>query len=153
MCRKESSAHEQMLIKPGRAFQTGEGSEKNPPTPTPPPNIPAGSFPQDNPGLCSMDKCPSVSRSESPLAGICLSESEKAAVLTLIREEVTALCPGLPLPGSSALPGSGAQRGETPQSTSRGSCVCCQQIITKEVEANEWKKKYEESRQEVLEMR
>ncbi|XP_053856818.1 transforming acidic coiled-coil-containing protein 1 isoform X2 [Vidua macroura] len=71
-----------------------------------------GIFP-DNPGLCSMDKCPSVSRSESPLAGICLSESEKAAVLTLIREE----------------------------------------IITKEIEANEWKKKYEESRQEVLEMR
>ncbi|NXO18111.1 TACC1 protein, partial [Oriolus oriolus] len=71
-----------------------------------------GIFP-DNPGLCSMEKCPSVSRSESPLAGICLSESEKAAVLTLIREE----------------------------------------IITKEIEANEWKKKYEESRQEVLEMR
>ncbi|NXT10771.1 TACC1 protein, partial [Prunella fulvescens] len=46
-----------------------------------------GIFP-DNPGLCSMDKCPSVGRSESPLAGICLSESEKAAVLTLIREEV-----------------------------------------------------------------
>ncbi|XP_062366567.1 transforming acidic coiled-coil-containing protein 1 [Cinclus cinclus] len=71
-----------------------------------------GIFP-DSPGLCPMDKCPSVSRSESPLAGICLSESEKAAVLTLIREE----------------------------------------IITKEIEANEWKKKYEESRQEVLEMR
>lgn len=27
------------------------------------------------------------------------------------------------------------------------------QIITKEIEANEWKKKYEETRQEVLEMR
>ncbi|NXF22000.1 TACC1 protein, partial [Rhodinocichla rosea] len=73
----------------------------------------SGQFPQDNPGLCSVDKCPSVSSSDSPLAGICLSESEKAAVLTLIREE----------------------------------------IITKEIEANEWKKKYEESRQEVLEMR
>ncbi|XP_042657517.1 transforming acidic coiled-coil-containing protein 1 isoform X2 [Tyto alba] len=75
-----------------------------------------GLFP-GNPGLCSMDKSPaavtSVSRSESPLDGICLSESEKTAVLTLIREE----------------------------------------IITKEIEANEWKKKYEESRQEVLEMR
>ncbi|XP_016159088.1 PREDICTED: transforming acidic coiled-coil-containing protein 1 [Ficedula albicollis] len=71
-----------------------------------------GIFP-DSPGLCSMDKCTSVSSSESPLAGICLSEPEKAAVLTLIREE----------------------------------------IITKEMEANEWKKKYEESRQEVLEMR
>ncbi|XP_059687548.1 transforming acidic coiled-coil-containing protein 1 [Gavia stellata] len=75
-----------------------------------------GIFP-GNPGLCSMDKAPaavtSVSRSESPLDGICLSESEKTAVLTLIREE----------------------------------------IITKEIEANEWKKKYEESRQEVLEMR
>ncbi|KAM7080707.1 transforming acidic coiled-coil-containing protein 1 [Ciconia maguari] len=75
-----------------------------------------GIFP-GNAGLCSMDKSPagvtSVSRSESPLDGICLSESEKTAVLTLIREE----------------------------------------IITKEIEANEWKKKYEESRQEVLEMR
>ncbi|XP_009707470.1 PREDICTED: transforming acidic coiled-coil-containing protein 1-like, partial [Cariama cristata] len=75
-----------------------------------------GIFPV-NPGLCSMDKSStaitSVSRSESPLDGICLSESEKTAVLTLIREE----------------------------------------IITKEIEANEWKKKYEESRQEVLEMR
>ncbi|NXX50732.1 TACC1 protein, partial [Tricholaema leucomelas] len=70
---------------------------------------------QGNPGLCSMDKSPVAitSRSESPLDSICLSEAEKAAVLTLIREE----------------------------------------IITKEIEANEWKKKYEESRQEVLEMR
>ncbi|XP_033621248.1 transforming acidic coiled-coil-containing protein 1 isoform X1 [Fukomys damarensis] len=51
--------------------------------------------------------------SESPLDGICLSESDKTAVLTLIREE----------------------------------------IITKEIEANEWKKKYKETRQEVLEMR
>uniref|UniRef100_A0A674I2U8 Transforming acidic coiled-coil containing protein 1 n=1 Tax=Terrapene triunguis TaxID=2587831 RepID=A0A674I2U8_9SAUR len=54
-----------------------------------------------------------ASGSESPLESICLSESDKTAVLTLIREE----------------------------------------IITKEIEANEWKKKYEESRQEVLEMR
>lgn len=70
-----------------------------------------------NPGLCSMEKSPtaitSVSRSDSPLDSICLSECEKTAVLTLIREE----------------------------------------IITKEIEASEWKKKYEESRQEVLEMR
>ncbi|XP_061205673.1 transforming acidic coiled-coil-containing protein 1 isoform X1 [Neopsephotus bourkii] len=67
-----------------------------------------------NPGLCSMDKPPSaITRSESPLDSICLSECEKTAVLTLIREE----------------------------------------IITKEIEASEWKKKYEESRQEVLEMR
>ncbi|KAM6234971.1 transforming acidic coiled-coil-containing protein 1 isoform 2-T2 [Porphyrio hochstetteri] len=76
----------------------------------------SGIFP-GNPGLCSMDKPPpaltSVSRSEGPLDSICLSESEKTAVLTLIREE----------------------------------------IITKEIEANEWKKKYEESHQEVLEMR
>ncbi|XP_054031485.1 transforming acidic coiled-coil-containing protein 1 isoform X2 [Dryobates pubescens] len=73
-----------------------------------------GIFP-GNPGLCSMDKSPVAitSRSESPLDSICLSESEKTAVLTLIREE----------------------------------------IITKEIEANEWKRKYEESRQEVLEMR
>ncbi|XP_037668839.1 transforming acidic coiled-coil-containing protein 1 isoform X3 [Choloepus didactylus] len=69
------------------------------------------------PGLFkpSMEKAPvSVTcGGESPLDGICLSESDKTAVLTLIREE----------------------------------------IITKEIEANEWKKKYEETRQEVLEMR
>lgn len=70
-----------------------------------------------HPGLCLADKPPpaitSGSRSDSPLDSICLNASEKAAVLTLIREE----------------------------------------IITKEIEANEWKKKYEESHQEVLEMR
>ncbi|XP_055972904.1 transforming acidic coiled-coil-containing protein 1 isoform X1 [Sorex fumeus] len=68
------------------------------------------------PGLPdSLEKAPvSVAcGGESPLDGICLSESDKTAVLTLIREE----------------------------------------IITKEIEANEWKKKYEETRQEVLEMR
>ncbi|XP_040897638.1 transforming acidic coiled-coil-containing protein 1-like isoform X2 [Toxotes jaculatrix] len=47
------------------------------------------------------------------LDSICISEAEKEAVLTLIREE----------------------------------------IITKEVEANDWKKKYEDCRQEVSEMR
>ncbi|XP_035022056.2 transforming acidic coiled-coil-containing protein 1 isoform X3 [Hippoglossus stenolepis] len=47
------------------------------------------------------------------LDSICISETEKQAVLTLIREE----------------------------------------IITKEVEANDWKKKYEDCRQEVNEMR
>ncbi|XP_012992296.1 transforming acidic coiled-coil-containing protein 1 isoform X2 [Esox lucius] len=47
------------------------------------------------------------------LDSICISEEEKTAVLTLIREE----------------------------------------IITKETEASDWKRKYEESRQEVMEMR
>ncbi|KAG7252846.1 hypothetical protein CRUP_010672, partial [Coryphaenoides rupestris] len=47
------------------------------------------------------------------LDSICISESEKQAVLTLIRDE----------------------------------------IITKEVQANDWKRKYEEGRQEVGEMR
>uniref|UniRef100_A0A8D0AI42 Transforming acidic coiled-coil-containing protein C-terminal domain-containing protein n=1 Tax=Sander lucioperca TaxID=283035 RepID=A0A8D0AI42_SANLU len=47
------------------------------------------------------------------LDSICISEAEKQAVLTLIREE----------------------------------------IITKETEANDWKKKYEDSRQQVSEMR
>lgn len=66
-----------------------------------PRSIPAGYFPpQGNPGLCSTDKSPpaatSVSRSESPLDGICLSEAEKTAVLTLIREEVTTGDPALP---------------------------------------------------------
>ncbi|XP_078522450.1 transforming acidic coiled-coil-containing protein 1 isoform X2 [Lissotriton helveticus] len=50
---------------------------------------------------------------ESPPDGISLSESDKTAVLTLIREE----------------------------------------IIVKEIEAKGWKQRYEESRQEVLEMR
>ncbi|KAL4635972.1 transforming acidic coiled-coil-containing protein 1-like [Arapaima gigas] len=62
------------------------------------------------------------SRKSTKLAGdggnpvldmICISEVDKAAVLTLIREE----------------------------------------IIAKEIEANEWKRKYEDSRQEVMEMR
>ncbi|XP_066506797.1 transforming acidic coiled-coil-containing protein 1 isoform X2 [Hoplias malabaricus] len=54
-----------------------------------------------------------VEKSSPSLDSIPLSEMDKAAVLTLIREE----------------------------------------IITKEIEANEWKKKYEESRVEVMEMR
>nr|XP_034994861.1 transforming acidic coiled-coil-containing protein 1 isoform X1 [Zootoca vivipara] len=62
----------------------------------------SGTAPQDTPGSA-----------ESPLDAICLSESDKMAVLTLIREE----------------------------------------IISKEIEANDWKWKYEGSRQEVLEMR
>ncbi|XP_053725956.1 transforming acidic coiled-coil-containing protein 1-like isoform X2 [Synchiropus splendidus] len=67
----------------------------------------------------SQDKLKSTAGSEMPKTGsqvldsICISEAEKQAVLTLIREE----------------------------------------IITKEVEVSDWKKKYEESRQEVSEMR
>ncbi|KAL7981385.1 hypothetical protein Chor_002281 [Crotalus horridus] len=76
-------------------------------------------FSQSNPELCSVEKAPGSTPAslregaESPLDAICLSESDKTAVLTLIREE----------------------------------------IISKEIEANEWKRKYEGSRQEVLEMR
>lgn len=48
---------------------------------------------QGHPELCLADKPPpaitSGSRSDSPLDSICLNASEKAAVLTLIREEVT----------------------------------------------------------------
>ncbi|XP_060765148.1 transforming acidic coiled-coil-containing protein 1 isoform X3 [Neoarius graeffei] len=55
----------------------------------------------------------SLEKTSPNLDSIALSEIDKAAVLTLIREE----------------------------------------IITKEIEANEWKRKYEESRMEVLEMR
>lgn len=117
-----------------------------------------------------MDKCPSVSRSESPLAGICLSESEKAAVLTLIREEVTAvsLFPGAAPCWTSSRgeqgqlcsaweggsdPLRGTARGNPVRTHPKGPVSAATQIITKEIEANEWKKKYEESRQEVLEMR
>ncbi|KAH0623109.1 hypothetical protein JD844_031081 [Phrynosoma platyrhinos] len=67
-----------------------------------------------NSELCALEKAPGptpagiIGGAESPLDAICLSESDKTAVLTLIREEI---------------------------------------------EANEWKRKYEGSRQEVLEMR
>ncbi|KAK2837329.1 hypothetical protein Q5P01_014541 [Channa striata] len=69
-----------------------------------------------------MDTCKLKSKTEGSemqktgsqvLDSICISEAEKQAVLTLIREE----------------------------------------IITKEVEVNDWKRKYEEGRQEVTEMR
>ncbi|XP_078235779.1 transforming acidic coiled-coil-containing protein 1 isoform X2 [Pogona vitticeps] len=69
--------------------------------------------------LCAVEKPPGMTTAgvkggaENPLDAICLSETDKMAVLTLIREE----------------------------------------IISKEIEANEWKRKYEGSRQEVLEMR
>lgn len=80
----------------GENTPNGGGRVKRKPTQRPSWIIP----PQGNPGLCSMDKPPatvtSVSRSESPLDGICLSESEKTAVLTLIREEVTAGDPVFP---------------------------------------------------------
>ncbi|XP_035418546.1 transforming acidic coiled-coil-containing protein 1 isoform X1 [Cygnus atratus] len=114
-----------------------------------------GAFP-GNPGLCLTDKSPvaitSGNRSESPLDGICLSASEKAAVLTLIREEVRPGSGPVPLPrwgGSRAGSGVRGAPGAWPQSL----VSAASQIITKEIEANEWKKKYEESRQEVLEMR
>uniref|UniRef100_A0A7M4DY28 Transforming acidic coiled-coil containing protein 1 n=1 Tax=Crocodylus porosus TaxID=8502 RepID=A0A7M4DY28_CROPO len=65
------------------------------------------------PALAAKLPFPPSEAGTNPLDSICLHESDKTAVLTLIREE----------------------------------------IIAKEIEANEWKKKYEESRQEVLEMR
>ncbi|XP_068616883.1 transforming acidic coiled-coil-containing protein 1-like [Brachionichthys hirsutus] len=64
--------------------------------------------PKNNSGESQMEKTGS-----QVLDSICISEAEKQAVLTLIREE----------------------------------------IVTKEVEANDWKRKFEESRQEVNEMR
>ncbi|XP_037403149.1 transforming acidic coiled-coil-containing protein 1 isoform X2 [Pygocentrus nattereri] len=67
-------------------------------------------------GLCkspALIGCEKTEKSSPGLDSIPLSEMDKAAVLTLIREE----------------------------------------IITKEIEANEWKRKYEESRMEVMEMR
>uniref|UniRef100_A0A672UA75 Transforming acidic coiled-coil containing protein 1 n=1 Tax=Strigops habroptila TaxID=2489341 RepID=A0A672UA75_STRHB len=69
--------------------------------------------PEDDLEYFECSNVPVPAGNDSPLDSICLSECEKTAVLTLIREE----------------------------------------IITKEIEASEWKKKYEESRQEVLEMR
>ncbi|XP_062995356.1 transforming acidic coiled-coil-containing protein 1 [Elgaria multicarinata webbii] len=92
----------------------GEGSEKDPPCSLAERSNPSDVLGQSEP--CSVEKSPGAGTrggAESPLDAICLSESDKMAVLTLIREE----------------------------------------IISKEIEANEWKRKYEGSRQEVLEMR
>lgn len=65
----------------------------------------------------------SGSKSDSPLDGICLSASEKAAVLTLIREEVR---PGAAPTRCHGTGGAGQAlgRGRT-RSTAPGSRVCC----------------------------
>lgn len=72
-----------------------------------------------------------------------LSEMDKAAVLTLIREEV------LLLPQAAV--------NLTMLTLLKLTCLLyvlfSNQIITKEIEVNEWKRKYEESRTEVFEMR
>lgn len=96
-----------------------------------------------------------MSSSESPdMAALSqdtvpLSEMDKAAVLTLIREEVQ----------------SWHTLNQTPLISLNLNLLKSQffrphfllpsaiQIITKEIEVNEWKRKYEESRAEVLEMR
>ncbi|XP_039625161.1 transforming acidic coiled-coil-containing protein 1 isoform X3 [Polypterus senegalus] len=62
---------------------------------------------------CTQLSSENYSKGSPVLDSICISEADKAAVLTLIREE----------------------------------------IITKEMEAIEWKRKYQESKQEVIEMR
>lgn len=56
----------------------------------------------------------------------------------------------LPWDGGS---GAGSRVWGTPRARPQSLVSAASQIITKEIEANEWKKKYEESRQEVLEMR
>ena len=73
---------------------------------------------------------------------ICISEAEKTAVLTLIREEVLKQTHTLSL-------------SHTHTHTHRALFITdvFSQIITKEVEASDWKRKHEESRQEVHEMR
>ncbi|MEQ2203259.1 hypothetical protein XENOCAPTIV_027634 [Xenoophorus captivus] len=74
------------------------------------------------------------------LDSICISEAEKEAVLTLIREEVhTHVCLGFTRLHRSL--------------TRFYSHTVSFQIITKEVETNDWKKKYEQCKQEVDEMR
>lgn len=82
------------------------------------------------------------------LDSICISEAEKEAVLTLIREEVhtfiTLIQHEICYQSVCVSP-----QWITVQLTA----TICFQIITKEVEANDWKKKCEISRQEVTEMR
>lgn len=80
-----------------------------------------------------------------------LSEMDKAAVLTLIREEVHASYSGTHSLVSVMI---------TTLLDLNTSLYCfflnvlsSNQIITKEIEVNEWKRKYEESRAEVFEMR
>ncbi|CAL8347898.1 unnamed protein product [Lota lota] len=71
-------------------------------------------------------------RGSQVLDSICISETDKQAVLTLIRDEVhlSSLCLCLIT-----------------------DCFFLLSIIAKEVQANDWKRKYEEGRQEVSEMR
>lgn len=72
------------------------------------------------------------------LDSICISEAEKQAVLSLIREEVDSLRSFL----------------ASPQGCFDFTSVNVSlQIITKEVEVSDWKVKFEASRQEVGEMR
>lgn len=81
------------------------------------------------------------------LDSICISEAEKQAVLTLIREEVNIFITLIPHEICHQFVC--LTRFTLSSAHSRVSF----QIITKEVEANDWKKKYESSRQEVTEMR
>lgn len=86
------------------------------------------------------------------LDSICISEAEKQAVLALIREEVHTLITLIQheVQFAFSVPryflDSSNERLQLTEHVSF-------QIITKEVEANDWKKKYEVSRQEVAEMR
>lgn len=63
------------------------------------------------------------------------------------------LCPGAAPPCALLCLGMGDRQGRPLRAHPKGPVSAATQIITKEIEANEWKKKYEESRQEVLEMR
>lgn len=89
------------------------------------------------------------------LDSICISEAEKQAVLTLIREEVRTFITAIQADEY-------LQRvcfqwitsiHESQCQTELKADVFHFQIITKEVEVSDWKKKFEASRQEVTEMR
>lgn len=84
------------------------------------------------------------------LDNVSMSEMDKAAMLTMIREEV----PRPPPPTTL----SASHDGMWVQRFTWAFCLVsvlawCYQIITKEIEVNEWKRKYEECRVEVTEMR
>lgn len=90
------------------------------------------------------------------LDSICISEAEKQAVLTLIREEVHAFITVIQRgEGLHCVQWSGSFHGSLGArfSSKLMSVSFIFQIITKEVEVSDWKKKFDASRQEVTEMR
>lgn len=87
------------------------------------------------------------------LDSICISEAEKQAVLTLIREEVHTFIAARWIPSVCLLLMERILSTSLSARFQLKADVFHFQIITKEVEVGDWKKKFDASRQEVTEMR